>query len=292
MLVSTAWLAGHLDDPDLVIVDLRWREDGSGRERFDVGHVPGAVFLDWASDIVDPEAPFAFMLAPPERCARAMARCRIGDDSPIVAYADDHGSGAFRLRWACRVYGHEDVRILDGGLDRWVAEGRPLSADPPTQRAPSSPWRARSGEPLVASAEDVQAAAGRRDVAVLDSRPAEQYRGAFVWFEAGQVPAGPDGIAHTPRGDLRAGHVPWAASVPAADLYHEDHTMKSPEELRELFARAGAGEISRAITYCGVGVSASALLFALERSGLRDVRLYDASWEEWGRDPARPVIRE
>jgi thiosulfate/3-mercaptopyruvate sulfurtransferase len=127
---------------------------------------------------------------------------------------------------------------------------------------------------------------------ILDSRPPEQFRGEFVWFETGQMAASTDGIARTPRGELRAGHVPGALNVPYDSLYKEDFTMKSPEELREVLSRSGVLQASRAITYCGCGISASALLFALERAGIGEVSLYDASWEEWGRDPARPVARE
>ena len=126
---------------------------------------------------------------------------------------------------------------------------------------------------------------------VLDSRPPEQFRGDVVWFESGPVAADPDGVARTPRGAIRAGRVPWAANVPAASLYREDGTMKSPRELRELFAAAGADPQERAVTYCGVGISASALAFALTLAGFEDVAVYDASWEEWGRDPGWPIAR-
>ena len=289
MLVETAWLADHLDDPDLVVVDMRWREDGSGRARYERGHIPGAVFLDWSADIVDPESPIAFMLAPPERFARTMERCGIGDGTLVVAYADAQGSGPYRLWWASRVYGHDRVRVLDGGLRRWIAEGRPLSTEPAPPGVAT--WTPRFDPRWVAGIEDVASARERPDVVVLDSRPPEQFRGEAVWFETGPVPAGKDGVARTPRGRIRAGRVPWAASIPAASLYREDDTLKSPQELRELFARVGAGPEVRAVTYCGVGISASALAFALDLAGIERVSLYDASWEEWGRDPARPIDR-
>ena len=293
VLVSTEWLAAHLDDPGLVVVDLRWRQDGSGRARYEAGHVPGARFLDWTADIVDPDHRVAFMLAPPDRFASALERLGIGDDTTIVAYADDHGSGPYRLWWGCRVYGHDIVHVLDGAFEKWTAEGRPISVEPASEpragaRFASGPSVAR----LRAQAEDVAAAATDPRTVVLDSRPAEQYRGLAVWFETGPIAAGADGIADTPRGRLRAGHVPWAGNVPAASLYRRDFTMKDSDELRELLGAAGVTDGCRAITYCGVGISASALLFALDRAGVTDAALYDASWEEWGRDPSRPVARE
>jgi thiosulfate/3-mercaptopyruvate sulfurtransferase len=288
MLVDTEWLAAHQGEPDLAVVDMRWREDGSARALYEAGHVPGAVFLDWTSDLVDPGHPVAFMLAPPDTFAGAMRGAGIGDHSRVVAYSDQFGSGPYRLWWGSRRYGHAGVRVLDGGFDRWVVEGRPLSTERP--EPPPASWTPRPQEGLVATAEDVLDGA-RGDVVVLDSRPAEQYRGEAVWFEAGPVPAGPDGIARTPRGDLRAGHVPWAASVPVTHLYRNDLTLKSPDELRAMFRELHVDEGSRVVTYCGVGISASALTFALVRAGVRDVRLYDASWEEWGRDPTKPVAR-
>jgi thiosulfate/3-mercaptopyruvate sulfurtransferase len=134
-------------------------------------------------------------------------------------------------------------------------------------------------------------AADDPNVAVLDSRPVEQFLGRSVWYETGPIPAGPDGVARTPRGDLRAGRVPWAANVPVARLYRPDGTVKPPAELQALFAEVGVGRRARVITYCGVAISASGLAFGLRLAGVQDVAVYEASWEEWGRDPARPVAR-
>ena len=144
MLVPTDWLASRLDDPAIVVVDMRWRESGSGRQVYERGHIPGARYLDWSTDLVDPDAPVAFTLAPPERFAAAMAGCGIGDETTVVAYADGMGNGPFRLWWASRVYGHDDVEVLDGGFDRWVGQGLPVSTDPAHRRsAPSRPWTPR-----------------------------------------------------------------------------------------------------------------------------------------------------
>jgi thiosulfate/3-mercaptopyruvate sulfurtransferase len=289
MLVTPAWLSDHLEDPEVVVVDLRWDERGTGRARYDEGHVPGAHHLDWASDLVDPDHPVVFMLASPERFAAQLERCGISDDTVVVAYADGGHSGPFRLWWGCCVYGHESqVRILDGGIEAWLSEGLPLSTEtPPSGRGA---WTTRPRPELVATASDVEAAREGGAV-VLDSREQPKFRGETVWFETGEIHADADGVARTPRGDLRAGRVPWARSVPSQELYRADLTMKSPEELRELFAGLGATPERRVVTYCGVGISASALLYALERAGIEDVSLYDAGWDEWGRDPERPVAR-
>jgi thiosulfate/3-mercaptopyruvate sulfurtransferase len=292
VLVTTDWLAARIGDPALVVLDMRWRERVSGRQAYEQGHIPGADYLDWSTDLVDPDAPVAFTLASPERFAAVMARCGISEETTIVAYADGMGNGPFRLWWACRVYGHDDVRVLDGGFGKWDAEGRPVSNQPvPRRPPPDKPWIPRHEARPVARPEDVLA--GRTDprTVVLDSRSREQFDGRAVWFETGPVPADEDGIARTARGEIRAGHIPWARNIPWSELYREDHTMKSLQELRAMFAAAGATPGKRAITYCGCGVSASALLFAATLAGIEDVALYDASWEEWGRDPRLPVSR-
>ena len=295
VLVSTEWLAERLDDPTVAVVDMRWREDGSAAARYEAAHVPGAVRLDWSSDIVEPSERAAFMLARPARFAEAMEARGIGDDTLVVAYADRHGSGPFRLWWAFRMYGHDTARILDGGLEAWLAEGRPVEPGPPPQPAlEKAGWT--PGPPLDpaerATAEDVLAARDRTGIAVIDARLPDQFRGEVVWFETGSIAAGDDGVARTPRGDIRAGRVPWAVNVPWASLYRDDGRLKSPSDLRAVLDAAGVPrDVPRAITYCGVGISASALLFALHQAGVPSVSLYDASWDEWGRLPGAPVAR-
>jgi thiosulfate/3-mercaptopyruvate sulfurtransferase len=172
-----------------------------------------------------------------------------------------------------------------------MAEGRSVSTDEPERKSRSARSTTRPAGVRAATADDVAAAEQDQAVVVLDSRGPDQFRGGSVWFEDGPVPVDPDGVARTPRGPIRGGRIPGAVNVPWFELYRPDRTMKSRPELRELFAGAGLEPGCRAITYCGVGLSASALLYALHRAGFEDVALYDASWEEWGRDLRRSVAR-
>jgi len=290
MLVTPGWLSAHLADPDLVVVDLRWDEQGRGRARYDEGHIAGAVHIDWASDLVDDLHAVAFMLARPSQLAEVLGSRGIGDETVVVAYADAGHSGPFRLWWACAAYGHpEQVRILDGGIDAWLAEGHPLTTA--VQQPGRALWTPAPEPAYIASAADVAATRDDANAIVLDSRDAGHFRGETVWFETGPIAAESDGVARTPRGDLRAGHVPWAASVPWERLYRADGTMKSPDDLTKVFAEVGATPGRRAIVYCGVGISASAVVYALRRAGFEDAVLYDAGWDEWGRNPDLPVAR-
>lgn len=157
---------------------MRWREDGSARSVYERGHIPGATYLDWSTDLVDADSPVAFTLAAPEQFGSAMEAHGIGDDVRVVAYADRMGSGPYRLWWACRTYGHDTVRVLDGGVDKWLREGRPLSADPVTPRR--ARWTPKPSIEVVATSEDVATAV---------ANPRARVRGASRDLGCGRRPS-------------------------------------------------------------------------------------------------------
>ena len=277
-LVSTDWLAGHLDDPDLRVVDIRGyvkkRDLGGGRqeaeylgarEEYDEAHVPGAVYVDWTRDITDPEVPVPVQIAPPRRFAELMSSLGIGDDTHVVVY--DHAGGQFatRLWWALTYYGHDRVSVLDGGWRKWTAEGRPTtSAVPGTVPAAFTP-RPRPGWRKVA--EEVLAASERGETFLLDARDEGQYTGAVA------------------RGEGRAGRIPGAAHLHADSLFDpESGTFRPDEELTRRLREAGVPEDRDAplVAYCNGGVAATVPLFVLHRLGHRNLGNYDGSWNEWG----------
>jgi thiosulfate/3-mercaptopyruvate sulfurtransferase len=293
-LVETDWLAAHLDDPDLRVVDARWRGDGSGRRLYLAGHIAGAVHLDWDLDLSYTSGGLPNLLLPADRFAAVMAAAGIGDGMPVVAYADTDHSGAARLWWALRYYGHDQVAVLNGGMTKWGAEGRPLSTAPPAPRPAHFTPRPRPD--MLATAADVGQALADPGAAahLVDTRPHEQYAGRAIWTPGGSLylPPGQDWVGLEGR-VIRGGRIPGAVHLHAsANLDPHDWTYLPPERLRERAQAAGLDPERRVITYCGVGISASLGLFALYLAGFRNLALYDASWVEWGSDPARPVERD
>lgn len=302
-LVTTGWLAEALARPEewpqLRIVDARWRGDGtSSRELYRQDHLPGAVHLDWELDLSwTDRRGIRDLILPPARFAEVMEQAGIGDETLVVAYADTDYSGAARLWWALHYYGHEGVAVLDGGLDRWLAEGRTVSSgafqpafDPGTLRftpRPQPGW--------LATQTQIQAALERQDsqIRLVDTRPPEQYHGQAVWTPPGSRFLDPAAstIEIGARGPMRAGHIPGAVNLHASPTFlnQEDWTYLPPEQIRRKAEEAGLYPEQRLITYCGVGISASMGLFGLHLAGYKNLALYDASWEEWGTDPACPI---
>jgi len=283
-LVETGWLAAHCNDPNLRIVDMRGyvrtqnEPDGSqtaeyvgAREEYEAAHLPGAVYLDWTRDIVDLEDPIPAQIAPPEKIARTLGAAGIGDDTLVVAY-DNHPASQFatRLWWTLRYYGHDNVRVLNGGLTKWRAEGRPLTAAP--SNPPPAVFTPRPRPELRVTAEEVLANLHRADVTFVDARDEAQYTGA---------------LRRGPRG----GHIPGAVNLPREALMAEDGTFRAPEELRAVIEDAGISPDRRAIAYCNGGISATVALFALSMLGYPALTNYDGSWNEWSRREELPVER-
>lgn len=292
-LVETAWLAAHLSDDDVRIVDARWRGDGTSRELYQHSHLPGAIHLDWYHDLSwTDERGVRNLLLPPELFAARMGAQGIGNQTRVVAYAETDHSGAARLWWALRFYGHEQVAVLNGGWTKWVAEGRSVSTEVP--HPPPAYFTPRPQPQWLATATEIEHALSEPHgmVRFVDTRPPEQYAGRAIWTPAGSrwFPVGQDRLTLADGRVMRGGHIPGALHLHASNtLNSADWTYQDAATIREMAGVRGIEPEHRVITYCGVGISASLGLFALYLAGYRNVALYDASWEEWGTDPARPI---
>lgn len=271
-LVSTEWLAEHLDDPKIRIVDCRYYFDGRvGHEEYAKGHIPGAVHL-YYSELNTKENPIAFKMGNAEHVKRALEAHGIGDDTLVIAYDDEGGHAASRLWLTMLVHGHEDdIRILEGGLTKWLQEGRPLSTEPATTPAVTFTPRAGSPEILV-TAERVLEATSDPIATVLDVRRRTEFTGEE---------------ARAARG----GRVPGAAHMLWQDVlnWNGDRTFKSPDEVRAMLSEAGVTPDKRTITYCQGAVRAAHTALVLRMLGYDNVEVYDGSWEDWGNRQDLPL---
>lgn len=280
LIVSTDWLAEHLDDPNLRIVDIRGHVISASeppphyfnhRADYMQAHIPGAVFVDWVHEITNPADPRHAQIAPPERYAEVMRRIGIGPDTCVVAYDDASGMFAARLWWSLNYYGHDKVAVLDGGWPKWTAEGRPTTAEVP-QIAPSQ-FVARPNPALYRSGDQVQAALGS-DTVLLDVRTPDEFAG-----KAARA--------------VRKGHIPGAVNQQRGNLVAGDGTVLPPEVLRERLNAVGIDtHTPEVVVYCNGGVSASYGLLALRVAGITRAAVYDGSWKDWGNDPNRPIEAE
>lgn len=271
-LVSTDWLAEHLGDAGVQVVDATWFMPGQGHgaDSYAAGHVPGAIFFD-IDQIADQATDLPHMLPSPEAFAAAAGTLGLRRDATVVVYDAQGIFSAPRVWWTLRVMGFPDVFVLDGGLAKWRAEGRPLETQAP--RPASSSVEPAFDRTLVTDIEAVGGLLQSGAAQIVDARPTPRFRG--------EVPE--------PRAGLRGGHMPGACNVPFAPLVNPNGTMKSAPELRAAF-EAGGLDLGRPIvTTCGSGVSAALLALALARLGREDVAVYDGSWTEWGGRPDTPV---
>src|SRR5215469_1745224 len=273
-LVGADWLAAHLADSHVRIVDSSFKLPGvtpTAREDYDRAHIPGAVFFD-IDDICEPGTSLPHMIPSPELFARKVGVLGIGDDNRVAVYDSAGLSSAGRAWWMLRLFGHHDVAVLDGGLPKWRAEGRPLDAAVPTP--PRRRFTPRFDPSLVRDKAALIDNLRSRREQVVDARAAGRF----------------DGTAPDPRAGIRSGHIPASRNVPY-ELVTDSSTrqLKSAEELAALFGDAGVALDRPIIASCGSGVTACALAFALHLIGHPGAAVYDGSWSEWGLPGDTPI---
>lgn len=273
-LVTTEWLAGELGKPDLVVFDATKylpNEPKNGKTEFLGAHIPGARYFD-IDQVADQDTDLPHMVPAPGRFAKLMSDLGVSNASRVVFYDQKGLASAARGWWLMGVFGHDKVAVLDGGLPKWIKEGRPTQSGEPAAPAPGT-FRPDYRATLVRGVGDMLRNVLTRDELVLDARAAGRFTGA--------VPE--------PRAGMRSGHIPGSASVPNTDLLNADGTYRPAGELRARFEAAGVRPDSRIVTSCGSGVTACILTLGLRLAGLPEGAVYDGSWSEWGGRPDTPI---
>jgi len=269
LLVSTAWLAQHMNAPDVRILDGSMYLPGTGKdghEEYAKAHIPGARFFD-IDEISDTQSPLPHMLPPVEKFVSRVRALGIGDGHRVVVYDQQGVYSAPRVWWMFRAFGYRDVAVLDGGLPKWLAEGRPVTEEEPDIR--ERHFTGRHNASMVRDVTQVASAAKLGTEQIVDARSAGRFRG----------------VDPEPRAGLRSGRIPGSCNVPFLDLMNGDGSMKSVEETRAIFEAAGVDLRQPIITTCGSGVTAAVLMLALHRMGHTRNAVYDGSWTEWGAYP-------
>lgn len=275
LLVSTDWLAAELGAPDLRVLDATGFLPSSGRDaraEHEAAHIPGAARFD-IDAISDPESPLPHMLPTEHLFASRVRALGIGDASRIVVYDNSPLHSAFRAWWMLKTFGARYVAVLDGGFQKWTAEGLPTeSGVPQPARGHFTPVL---DETAVADKALVASLVGNAGHQIVDARSAARFAGEEA----------------EPRAGLASGHIPGSRNLPQGQLFNPDNTMKRGNDLRAAFEGAGVDLDRLLITTCGSGVTAAVLLFGARLLGKDDVRLYDGSWSEWGADPETPKAK-
>jgi thiosulfate/3-mercaptopyruvate sulfurtransferase len=269
---STERVAAAARDPDVRIVDCRFSFDEDMRAAYLRGHLPGAAYVSWSDDLSAPAPPSGhprWMLLGPADFAPVMSRLGIGDSTMVVGYDAEGGHHAARLWLALRRYGHDRAAVMEGGIQKWIAESRPL--EPGEVRLPPATFTPRPRQGVLATKEEVLAAVRSGDPWLLDVRRDTEFTGEE-------------------KRAARGGHIPGAVNILWKEALHDDWTLRDADELEEFYTNAGFGPENSTITYCQAGVRAAFTHLVLTALGHEDVRTYDGSWEEWGNDPAVPII--
>ena len=273
-LVSTEWLAAHLEAPDVRVVDASWHMPAAKRDaraEYQAQHIPGAVFFD-IDEVALSDSGLPHMLPSPEKFAAHVSRMGLGDGNRIVVYDSTGVSAAARVWWTFRVFGHDDVALLDGGLGKWLAEGRAVTGEPSRPR--DRQFTARVNTLLVRDYEQVRANAGSGREQFVDARSAGRF--------AGTEPE--------PRPDLPGGHAPGALNLPFPSILNmEDRTMRPAGDIRAAFEAAGIDLDKPLFTSCGSGVTACILSLGLYLIGNKEAPVFDGSWTEWAGNPDSPI---
>ena len=272
-LVDAQWLAQRLDHPDVRILEI------GDREQYDVGHLPQAVFVDWIKDITDSVLPERYNILSREQFEALLSRLGIQRDTTVVVYDAFEGRLATRMFWTLRFYGHQPVKILDGGEQAWLRARRNLVTDVPNI-TPTN-YRIEASEPtLGADRQFIRSRMGQSRFVLIDGRPVDQYTGKL-----------PGRVYHTGKEHARRGHIPRAVNIPWQENLAADGTFKSVSELRNLYNRHGVTPAATVVTYCNEGLHAAHPWFVLtELLGQRDVRVYDDSLSEWANAPDDPLV--
>lgn len=266
-IVDTAWLESHLNSPGLIVLDGTWHLPTANRDakaEYLAEHIPGAVFFD-IDELSDEKSPLPHMLPSTIKFSSRMKKMGVGDGMKIVVY-DSYGLfSAARVWWTFRAMGHEDVAVLDGGLRKWKAEGRPLEDGPPIKRFERH-FSPLQNTALIRDKADIEEIVAGKPVQLVDARSKGRFEGAEP----------------EPRPGVRSGHIPGSRNVPSSSVLNADGTLKSKDELRATFMGAGIDPAKPVVTTCGSGVTASILSLALAVIGQTNAAVYDGSWAEWG----------